>query len=598
MANLQYIGARYVPKFYLNPDDNSNDWKSGVLYEALTIVTYNNDSYTSKITVPASVGNPIDNPAYWACTTKYTAALMALQTIVGNIENFIGDAPLDTTAQILSDAINELKGNMNNYKVYNVLDYLNLMQNGDISTVINAIIGFDSTPVKIYIPNGEYECKTPILLNKSQCYICGESRGAKLKVAANMTALFDLSGNYPDIIIEHLTIDCDYKATYAIYSSDWVQECLLNDLKIGYVTTAISMPTYLSIFKRIWCFSCTTGFDIKKYSSTRSTSTTFIDCYATDCTDGFKFQVTYSNAIGCAADRCDVAYNVLDSQGFNILGCGSEYCKIAVKCTSWWGGSLIGYYGYLNGDDSYDNTHYIFDFNSAVDIVIAGYHGTIAGTPKLLNVSGTTYGYENVTVLDRSITKKQSSYTTSSFMFKRPIKFLRDSVGHDTVVEVGTLDELVAAFNNMPETIDYNLTIKLTADITCTSTTLTIAHLVGEGRLIIDLNGHTLTSRSDTWKIFMILNCTPGVTIINGTLNNGFNSNQQQLVEVENARVSLNGIAFVNTLTKCGSGVTAIKNAIAIVGSTCTKSGSFGSDGVWQFMHCDDLSLLEVKATF
>lgn len=108
MANLQYIGARYVPKFYLNPDDSSNDWKSGVLYEALTIVTYNNDSYTSKITVPASVGNPADNPQYWACTTKYTAALQALQTIVQNLEDYVDIIPLHTVSDTVSGAINEL----------------------------------------------------------------------------------------------------------------------------------------------------------------------------------------------------------------------------------------------------------------------------------------------------------------------------------------------------------------------------------------------------------------------------------------------------------------------------------------------------------
>ena len=83
MANLQYIGARYVPKFFLNPDDQSNDWKSGVQYEALMIVTYNNDSYTSKEVVPANIGDPASNPEYWACTTRYTAALQALQTTVG-----------------------------------------------------------------------------------------------------------------------------------------------------------------------------------------------------------------------------------------------------------------------------------------------------------------------------------------------------------------------------------------------------------------------------------------------------------------------------------------------------------------------------------
>lgn len=91
MANLQYIGARYVPKFFENPDDQSNAWKAGVDYEALTIVTYNNDSYTSKITVPDSIGDPASNPQYWACTTKYTAALVALQTTVGDHEDRIDD---------------------------------------------------------------------------------------------------------------------------------------------------------------------------------------------------------------------------------------------------------------------------------------------------------------------------------------------------------------------------------------------------------------------------------------------------------------------------------------------------------------------------
>ena len=36
MAQLQYIGARYVPKFYENSlDPTSMDWESGRGYEAL-----------------------------------------------------------------------------------------------------------------------------------------------------------------------------------------------------------------------------------------------------------------------------------------------------------------------------------------------------------------------------------------------------------------------------------------------------------------------------------------------------------------------------------------------------------------------------------
>ena len=71
MAVRQYIGARYVPKFFDN--NGSSDWVSGVAYEPLTIVTYLGNSYTSKIPVPANVGSPNSNPTYWAQTGIYNS---------------------------------------------------------------------------------------------------------------------------------------------------------------------------------------------------------------------------------------------------------------------------------------------------------------------------------------------------------------------------------------------------------------------------------------------------------------------------------------------------------------------------------------------
>ena len=64
----QYVGARYVPKFA-----NPVEWAADTSYEALTIVTFNNASYTSKIQVPPTVGNPANNPQYWALTGNYNA---------------------------------------------------------------------------------------------------------------------------------------------------------------------------------------------------------------------------------------------------------------------------------------------------------------------------------------------------------------------------------------------------------------------------------------------------------------------------------------------------------------------------------------------
>jgi len=101
MANLQYVGARYVPKFYENSlDPSSCEWESGVGYEPLTVVSYNDNTYTSKRPVPSSVGNPASNSTYWSRTADYNAALSALQNSVAKLEFlarpkkyiFIGDS--------------------------------------------------------------------------------------------------------------------------------------------------------------------------------------------------------------------------------------------------------------------------------------------------------------------------------------------------------------------------------------------------------------------------------------------------------------------------------------------------------------------------
>lgn len=89
MGNLQYIGARYVPLVFKNPDDGTANWKSGITYEALTIVTFNGDSYTSRQAVPDGIGNPASNPDYWTLTGNFNASLNALQNRVSNIEQEI-----------------------------------------------------------------------------------------------------------------------------------------------------------------------------------------------------------------------------------------------------------------------------------------------------------------------------------------------------------------------------------------------------------------------------------------------------------------------------------------------------------------------------
>lgn len=64
LINRQYVGARYVPKIV-------GEWNKALQYEALSVVTYMGNSFTSKVPVPANVD--ITNNNYWVNTGKYNA---------------------------------------------------------------------------------------------------------------------------------------------------------------------------------------------------------------------------------------------------------------------------------------------------------------------------------------------------------------------------------------------------------------------------------------------------------------------------------------------------------------------------------------------
>ena len=98
---LQYIGARYVPKFYEGTD---SAWVSGVAYEPLTIVTYAGNSYTSKKPVPASVGSPNDNPEYWVSTGVFNQQVESLIEEIQQTQADLETAISTTVPQMINDS--------------------------------------------------------------------------------------------------------------------------------------------------------------------------------------------------------------------------------------------------------------------------------------------------------------------------------------------------------------------------------------------------------------------------------------------------------------------------------------------------------------
>lgn len=113
MSQLQYIGARYVPTWYVNSVDGTADWEINVEYEPLTFVTtQNNHLYLSKKTVPDNIGTPAQNTSYWLDMGIITAPSQQVQDQLDALFANQGDLnDLHTTDKdSLVDAINEIVG--------------------------------------------------------------------------------------------------------------------------------------------------------------------------------------------------------------------------------------------------------------------------------------------------------------------------------------------------------------------------------------------------------------------------------------------------------------------------------------------------------
>lgn len=85
----QYIGPRFVPIL-----SDPVEWENDRTYEQLVIVTYKGASYTSRKPVPPTVGNPADNPEYWALTGNYNAQVEEYRQLVENYKEKMDDLEL------------------------------------------------------------------------------------------------------------------------------------------------------------------------------------------------------------------------------------------------------------------------------------------------------------------------------------------------------------------------------------------------------------------------------------------------------------------------------------------------------------------------
>lgn len=128
LINRQYVGARYVPKIM-------GEWNKALQYEALSVVTYMGNSFTSKVPVPANV--EIDNTDYWVNTGKYNAQVeeyrketLATKELANNINTDLQSFKKNqtNTNNEINTKINSTTSALNNLK--------NVVFDGDTPNVI------------------------------------------------------------------------------------------------------------------------------------------------------------------------------------------------------------------------------------------------------------------------------------------------------------------------------------------------------------------------------------------------------------------------------------------------------------------------------
>lgn len=136
MANNVYIGMRYVPKFVGNWDTTMQ-----TVYEPLSIVMYNNSTYTSKQEVPTGIN--ITNTTYWVLTGNYNGQ-------ISNLQNQIDDMKDGSVPGSLQDQINDANSDISdaNTKITNLMaEKRKIILIGD--SYLSGGLGYDTYGTKL-----------------------------------------------------------------------------------------------------------------------------------------------------------------------------------------------------------------------------------------------------------------------------------------------------------------------------------------------------------------------------------------------------------------------------------------------------------------
>ena len=174
-----YVGHRYVPKIM-------GDWDNTQIYEPLSIVQYQGNSFTSRQYVPSGV--ELTNEEYWVSTGNYNAQVEQYRQEVLAFDNRISDNELD---------INDNKLNIKTVNTQLGQTHANVMDYGAVGDGLTddtlAIQTALNTGKRVYFPDPpeEYIVSDSLLIDKNGQYVYGASKvSTKIKQTNTEKDLF------------------------------------------------------------------------------------------------------------------------------------------------------------------------------------------------------------------------------------------------------------------------------------------------------------------------------------------------------------------------------------------------------------------------
>ena len=320
-----YVGHRYVPKIM-------GDWDNTQLYEPLSIVQYQGNSFTSRQYVPSGV--ELTNEEYWASTGNYNAQIEQYRQDVRNLENDVNNFN-DEVANVTTQ-LDETNKYIDEYSI-NVKKY-GAKGDGVTDDTLAIQTAFDDLYDKgggeIYFPHGDYIVTEPILVkavatfggySAARILIKGQSNsGSTIRKVGDKTkyeydaALLGIQGStmgidddVSSVHFDNISVQNDSEAvkTYGYYmrrGSRIIVNYSKFTVKKDYATLA-THDRYAFRVESIWSstFSDSTFVgDYGLYIAGNSTSLLLENLFANTDKVGYWLSGAYSTINNCFGDYC------------------------------------------------------------------------------------------------------------------------------------------------------------------------------------------------------------------------------------------------------------------------------------------------------